>query len=162
MSIFYSTFAVQLKTNTTMVTKENILEFYRKKLTPIVKQSLAANGFPFNDKLTSYLTHSDERYVVLQPNNCLHGISNFDEDYHHYIVAANPDMLHPEEGERVVTEWEGLQALCEFEKEDTKQFYKWGYNFSIENGVLKIRTTTCKCISIKPMAANSIEITQIR
>lgn len=144
-----------------MVTKESILEFYRKKLTPIVKQSLAANGFPFNDKLTSYLTHSDERYVVLQPNNCLHGISNFDEDYHRYIVAANPDMLHPEEGERVVTEWEGLQALCDFEHADRVQFYKWGYNFSIDDdGVLKVRSVTGKSIMIKPMAANSIEITQ--
>jgi len=148
-----------------MVKKEDILEFYRKVLTPIVKQSLCEKvKCGYDDKLTEYLTHSDERLVVLNlKTNSLAGVSHFDDNYASYHVFKSVEEIgNIEFDELIVTEFEGLKRLCAFEKEDTKQFYKWGYNFSLENGVLKVRTSTCKCISIKPMAANSIEITQTR
>lgn len=146
-----------------MVKKENILEFYRKVLTPIVKQSLCEKvKCGFDDKLTEYLTHSDERLVVLNlKTNSLVGVSHLDDNYASYHVFNSVEEIgNIENDEMIVTEFEGLKHLCKFEQEDTMQFYKWGYNFSLQNGVLTVRTATMKALSIKPRAANSIEIIQ--
>ena len=106
-----------------------------------------------------YLRHSDERYCMVLPNQCLLGVNNFDSDYHNYITEYSPNNFTIENaGEFVMRECDALVKLTAFEKKDSEPFYKWGYSFSIdEDGSMKIRSLSGK-ISIVPQAANAIDI----